>query len=117
MVNEKLQEALDKTDDVYQDLVEITNQVVNVYTGEVNKLIKEATDNVDNMTNEDIRMLIVKLSLQSFQFGERHCTALFREAQSTETSPFAPRARNRHGCFGHDNGQASRLTVPTTWLG
>ena len=70
MVSEKLQEALDKTDDVYQDLIEITNQVVNVYTGEVNKLIKEATDNVDNMTNEDIRMLIVKLSLQSFQFGD-----------------------------------------------
>ena len=65
-----LVEALDKANDVYQDLIEITNQVANTYTVEINKLIKEATDNVDNMTNEDIRMLIIKLSLQSFNFGD-----------------------------------------------
>ena len=65
-----LQEALDKANDVYQDLAEITNQVVRSYTGEINKLIDEATDNVDNLTNEDIRKLIVKISLQSYQFGD-----------------------------------------------
>lgn len=69
-MDEKLQEALDRTDDVYKDLIEIANTIFKTYTGEVNALIKGATDNIDNLTNEDIRLLIVKLSIQSFSFGD-----------------------------------------------
>ena len=70
MEDAKLQEALDRTDDVYQDLIEIANTIFKTYTGEVNDLIKGAINNVDNLTNEDIRLLIIKLSLQSFNFGD-----------------------------------------------
>lgn len=67
---ENLQEALDRTDDVYKDLIEIANTIFKTYTGDVNELIKGAMDNVDNLTNEDIRLLIIKLSLHSFSFGD-----------------------------------------------
>lgn len=69
-MEDKLQEALDKTDDTYRDLIEIANTVVKTYTSDVNILIREAIENVDNLTNEDIRVLIVKLSLQAFNFGD-----------------------------------------------
>lgn len=70
MEDAKLQEALDRTDDVYKDLIEIANTIFKTYTGDVNELIKGAMDNVDNLTNEDIRLLIIKLSLHSFSFGD-----------------------------------------------
>lgn len=113
-MEEALQEALNKTDDVYQDLIEITNQVVNVYTGEINKLIKEATDNVDNLTNEDIRMLIIKLSLKSFQFGDvKEKSAL--KAACAETLRKEAYARSFSFAEGSVAAKETQATMKTTY--
>ena len=60
---------------------------------------------------------IVAVASQSSQSGERHYTALFREARSTKTIPFVPRVQNTHGLSVPDSGWASRPTVRRAWPG
>lgn len=69
-MKESLQKALDATETTYADLVSIANTIMKEHVAEVNKLIQQAYDNIDNLSNENIRQLITKLSLQSFNFGD-----------------------------------------------
>lgn len=113
-MEEQLQQVLNKTDEVYQDLIEITNQVVSVYTGEINKLIKEATENVDNLTNEDIRMLIIKISLQTFQFGDvKEKSAL--KAACAETLRKEAYARSFSLSEGSVAAKETKATINTSY--
>ena len=65
-----LQLALDNTETVYAQLVVIANEIVNEHTRELNAIIQNAVDNVNNLTNDAIRQLIITLSLKSFSFSE-----------------------------------------------
>lgn len=79
-----LQQALDNTEVVYRNIVEIANKIVAEATKEVDDLINEAMDNVDNMTNESIRVLLIKLSLLSFNFSDiKEKSALKAECAET----------------------------------
>lgn len=63
-----LQKALDATETTYANLVAIANNIIKEYVAEVDKVIAQAYDNVDNLSNEMIRSLILKLSLKSYDF-------------------------------------------------
>jgi hypothetical protein len=65
-----LQQALNNTEEVYSELVDIANSIVEEHTSTMDALIKTATDNVENLTDEDIRLLMIKLSLYSYSFGD-----------------------------------------------
>ena len=65
-----LQKALDATETTYANLVSIANNITKEYVAEVDELISQAYENVDNLSNESIRGLILKLSLKSFSFGD-----------------------------------------------
>ena len=65
-----LEEALKNTDTTYNQLVEIANKMIVVYTDEITKLINEAEQNVNNLTNDEIRNLTTKLSFFAFHFGD-----------------------------------------------
>lgn len=65
-----LQKALDSTETTYAQLVAIANDIVRDHVAEVDAMIKDAYDNVDNLTNEQIRSLLLKLSLKSYSFGD-----------------------------------------------
>lgn len=69
-MNEKLQTALDNTESTYGELVEIANDMVHAYTAEVDALIKKASDNIENLSNEAIRQLLLKLALKGYTFSE-----------------------------------------------
>ena len=65
-----LQKALDTTEQTYAQLVVIANEITNEYTRDINADIREAADNVNNLTNDTIRQLIIKLALKSYNFSE-----------------------------------------------
>jgi hypothetical protein len=65
-----LQKALDNTETVYSDLVEIANNIVSEHTSAMDSLIQNATNKIDNLSSEDIRVLMIKLSLYSYSFGD-----------------------------------------------
>lgn len=65
-----LQAALDATEKTYDNLVSIANNIVKEHVAEINEMVMDAYENVDEMSNENIRNLILKLSLKTFSFGD-----------------------------------------------
>lgn len=87
-----LQEALKNTDTTYKELVDIADNMIAIYTKDINKIIEEA-QKVEKLTNDNIRELMTKLSLKAYQFGDvkeksslkAECAeALRKEAYATE---------------------------------
>lgn len=79
-----LQRALDKTEMVYTQIIQIANDIVKDHTAEVTELIKVIEDNVDNLSNESIRQAILKLSLKAYTLGDiKEKSALKAECAET----------------------------------
>lgn len=64
-----LNEALDNVDKTYEQLIEIAEGITDPITKEIDDLIKHAVDNVERLTNDDIRDLLLKLSLKAYSFS------------------------------------------------
>lgn len=65
-----VQKALDNIDLVYDDLVVIANDIFNDALGDINNMINSVYDNIENLSNEDLRTLILKVSLKAYSFSE-----------------------------------------------
>lgn len=65
-----VQKALDNTDLVYDNLVIIANDIYESALGDVNSLITSVYDNIENLSNEDLRNLILRISLKAYSFSE-----------------------------------------------
>lgn len=64
-----LQKALDNTNMLYNEIVEIADDIVHRYTTELDKYI-EFAKNLETYSNESLRDLILKITLCSYTFSE-----------------------------------------------
>lgn len=62
--------ALDKVDATYTELIEIANQISASVLGDLDEMMSVAYNDVERLTNDAIRDLILKLSLRSYSFSE-----------------------------------------------
>lgn len=69
-MNQNVSKALDNIDLTYQELIDIANSICDEITGDLNTMIQTAYDNVENLTNDYIRQLLLRLSLRSYSFAE-----------------------------------------------
>lgn len=69
-MNQNVSKALDNIDMTYDELIDIANSICEEITGDLNTMIQVAYDNVENLTNDYIRQLLLKLSLRSYSFSE-----------------------------------------------
>ena len=65
-----VKKALAEIDTSYKDLIVIGNGITDRYCKEVDETIKFIHDNVETLTDEDIRKSILKLSMASYSFGD-----------------------------------------------
>lgn len=65
-----LEEALKNTDTTYNELVEIANKMIKIYADDIDNIIGDVSNNVEHLTNDDIRNVVTKLSLKAYQFGD-----------------------------------------------
>ena len=65
-----LQGALDNTNMVYQQLIEISNDIVAKCTKDTAPLIKEISSNIENLSNDSLREYLTKLSLKAYSLAE-----------------------------------------------
>ena len=65
-----LQQALENTNTVYQELVAIANDIIDKCVKESRKTMAEIRDNIATMTNDDIRVYMTKLSLLAYSLSE-----------------------------------------------
>ena len=73
-----VKKSLEVVDATYKDLIVIANSITEIYTKETDSIIKFLYDNVENMTDEEIRKAILKLSLKSYTFGDVKEKSLFK---------------------------------------
>lgn len=109
-MNEKLQTALNNADMVYDNLVVIANEIVEDYTGDIDSIISETTSNVENLSVEQIRQLILKLSLKSFAFSSVKEKAALK-AECAETLRKEAYAREFAGAEGAVAAKENLATV------
>lgn len=81
-ISKKLENALNNLDILYSDLIEIADDIAKDVTAEIDSLIQYSRNNVENLSNEDIRNLILKLSLYAYQFSEIKEKSEFKSALS-----------------------------------
>ena len=77
-MNKNLNKAMDNVEVAYQDVIDISNSIVDEMTGDISALVQSAYDNVENLTNEDIRQLLLRLALRAYSFGEIKDKATFK---------------------------------------
>lgn len=62
--------ALDNIDMVYEELIGVANDIFNDVAGDLDSMMSSAYNDVESLSNEAIRELMLKLSLRSYSFSE-----------------------------------------------
>jgi len=100
--------ALDNADAVYNDIVVIADDIIKHYLWEIDSLIKTATEK-DTLSNDDIRHLILQLSLKSYGFSEiKEKSALKVEcAEALRKEKYAIKFNETDGTVAYKENQAT----------
>jgi hypothetical protein len=69
-MKKELEVALNTVELTYTELVEIANDIINEYTAGIDPIIKTIEDNIENLTNDDLRSLMLRLSIKAYSFGD-----------------------------------------------
>lgn len=69
-MTKELQKALDNVEMTYSQISEIADNLIKDYTSDISKIIDYASNNIDHLTNDDLRSLMLRLSIKAFTFGE-----------------------------------------------
>ena len=91
--------ALDKVDATYTELIEIANQISASVLGDLDEMMSVAYNDVERLTNDAIRDLILKLSLRSYSFSEIKEKSQFKSVMA-ETLRKEAYATNYNGAEG-----------------
>lgn len=69
-MTKKLSDALDAVEMSYHDLIEIANDITNSPFAAANALVKEISENINNLSIDQIRTFMVKLQLEAYGLSE-----------------------------------------------
>jgi len=69
-LREKMIDAMNSVYDIYNDMNSLAKDIVKEYTSPIDILVKQVKEDINNLTNEDIRRLELKLSLLAYDLGE-----------------------------------------------
>ena len=70
--------ALDKIDMTYEELIVVANDILADVTGDLDAMMDSAYNDVERLSNEAIRDLMLKLSLRSYSFSEIKEKSIFK---------------------------------------
>ena len=68
--SDRIRETLGTTDSTYKEIISIGNDMVSIYSKDANAEVDYLLKNVDNLSNEEIRKSLLKLSLTAYSFSE-----------------------------------------------
>jgi hypothetical protein len=69
-LDENLVDGMSNIQTIYNSLNSQAKEIVKNYTKKIDDLIKQVSDNVNNLSNEDIRNIELQLSLMAYDLGE-----------------------------------------------
>lgn len=68
-MNINLNNAMSNVDTTYDEVIDIANDILTELTGDLDTLLHNAYENIDRLTNDSIRELLIRLSLRSYSFS------------------------------------------------
>ena len=77
-MDSKVQKALYNIDGTYQDLVEVAEDIFQKTTKDIDEIMVNAYNDIEKLSNDAIRDLMLRLSLKSYTFSEIKEKAVFK---------------------------------------
>jgi hypothetical protein len=79
-MTKNVQEALENVGMVYSDLVDIANDMLKDAAGDIDALLEPVLDKVETISNDELRVVMTKLSIRAFSFCEIKEKAAFKSS-------------------------------------
>lgn len=98
---------------VYNNIGKIAKEVSAQHTKEIDKIIKLINDDIDNLSDEKLRLYMLKLSCEAYYLGDRqeHSNIKADIAQALNKEAFAKEFLNASGTQQAKNQEAQNNTV------
>lgn len=77
-MTKNVQEALENVGMVYSDLIDIANDMLKDAAGDIDALLEPVLDKVETISNDELRVVMTKLSIRAFSFCEIKEKAAFK---------------------------------------
>ena len=68
-MTKELSQAIDNVEITYSEIIDIANESVKELTGDLDELLENVYRGVENLTNDGIREIMLRLSLRAFSFS------------------------------------------------
>ena len=72
-----------ETKELYDNLVEIANEIIKKYTEPLDKLVKDLSKNIDTCSNEELRTYMGRISIEAYNLGNYKEQSVLKEACAT----------------------------------
>lgn len=69
-MKKELELALNNVELTYSEIVDIANELIKEYTSDINPIISSIEDNIERLTNDDLRSYMLRLSVKAYSFGD-----------------------------------------------
>jgi hypothetical protein len=104
-----LNAALDNVELAYNEIIDIANDSVAELTGDLDDLINRVYNNIERLTNDDIRDTLLRLSLRAFSFSAIKDKAAFKAtlAESLRKEAYAKSYSTLGGTISSRDAQAT----------
>jgi hypothetical protein len=79
-MTKNIQEALENVGMVYSDLIDIANDMLKDAAGDIDALLEPVLDKVETISNDELRVVMTKLSIRAFSFCEIKEKAAFKSS-------------------------------------
>ena len=68
-MTKELSQAIDAVEITYSEIIDIANESVKELTGDLDELLENVFHGIENLTNDSIREIMLRLSLRAFSFS------------------------------------------------
>ena len=68
-MTKELSQAIDAVEITYSEIIDIANESVQELTGDLDELLENVYHGIENLTNDGIREIMLRLSLRAFSFS------------------------------------------------
>lgn len=69
-MKESLKQALDNVELTYSEVAEVADDLISEYTKDISDIIQYAENNIESLSNDELRNLMLKLSIRAYSFGD-----------------------------------------------
>lgn len=108
MLTQSVKDALEAVDMTYAELIDVVNNIKEEMSGEIDETIHSIGENLNDMSNDYIRNVLVRLSLLSYSFSETKERSAFKSelAVTLRKEAYAKEFKSAEGTVGVKESQA-----------